>query len=282
MTKGDATKAIRAIKFKPCKEPPYSRRRLQDSFTRGTDSGGGGSMNATWSKWYGVQGREQEMKATATNPAMASKLTFGTPPTSNFAMGARRLAEPAATPKYDPDTDPDLVYTWLVDGKIPFDGFKATGGKVLGSLTFTTGNNYTTGKYASKLPIAAVDPDELGVKMGEGGKKFPPLRKGEHPDERPTITRLPSGRRKLVESDPDSKKENTATLGTRLVGAYIESDAAIKGITFVYKDDCSKKVKILDEYVACKARVKNTFCPTNECSFASEETIKLAADATTP
>lgn len=114
----------------------------------------------------------------------------------------------------------------------PFDGFRAAADDGLEAFKFTRKLKYNSTTYTGEAEYEGAD---LGKPV--------------------TRRRLQAG---LPEYD-FPKGGKSATLGTRLVGIVVDSDDKIKGISFIFKDDCAHEIEDLAAYDACKEQFRTDY-----------------------
>lgn len=251
--KGDATKAIRALAFKGC-------------------------ASNKWSDFMGVEGRALEMKAKRDEAAAGQSR-----PDNAFGFQSFQIASPPpsppppsfATPSPPPPVPPsalaaptgleDLPFEWVDEGPTAFNGFSAQEANGIGSLSFTRAANYTVANDTENAAPYVPKAMDTVVKMGDGGgADFP----------------LPRFSPSSIDASQDAAQNTpppVATLGTRLVGVVVKSDASLKSLNLIYKDDCANDVEQLDSYAACQNRVKEAQETAPPGRFPTEEYLEDSA-----
>jgi len=216
-----------------------------------------GCDSTSWSDFYGVEGRAIEMATETADArqgwAAETANAFGKQPVdmaSQLAVAdetSRSFGADALEGRNFSGLE-GLTQEWVDDGFVAFDGFSATVGAGVSSLTLTRAANFTD-NYAASAGIAAT------VTLGNGeGRRFP----------------LP--RYKPPTSVADTAPPTIATLGTRLVGAVVRSDVNLKSIAWIYKDDCAKYIEYLEDYKLCKAQIQATMAAAS--TFPTDEALK--------
>ena len=117
----------------------------------------------------------------------------------------------------------DLPFEWVDEGPTAFNGFSAQEANGIGSLSFTRAANYTVANDTENAAPYVPKAMDTVVKMGDGGgADFP----------------LPRFSPSSIDASQDAAQNTpppVATLGTRLVGVVVKSDASLKSLNLIYK-----------------------------------------------
>lgn len=199
-----------------------------------------GCNTTSWSEFYGAESRAIELNREARRPTgEAGAEAFGRPAETTFQPETRRLSAGVFQGLEG------LGRLDIDDDNRPFDGFLArTSRGGIESLQFTRDMQYTGGRYVgtaskgtSRRSLSASSAG-TGTRLGgESGR-----------------LNYPVDLRDLADIAADPTIAAYATLGTRVVGAIINSDGrGITSLAFIYKDDCTDFIEDANAYSTCKA-----------------------------